>query len=231
MRAVLRLARKFFTVPASDFWHGYVNCLDHGLRGFVLVLAGLVAGWWIYVPIHELLHAAGCVVTGGSVSELEIDELYGGSLLARIFPFVTAGGDYAGRLSGFDTGGSDLIYLATVLAPFLLTVFPGVLALRRSGAASAPGLFGISLPFALAPFLSLTGDAYEIGSIFVTRLPPWSANEVLRTDDAVRLAETLAGTAGAPWSGFLLALVTGLLWAFATYALGVVAARFFSGRD
>ena len=225
-----RRVQGFFVTPAADFWRGYVRCLERGVRGLVLVFAGLVAGWWIYVPIHELLHAAGCVAAGGSVSRLEIDGLYGGALLARIFPFVTAGSDYAGRLSGFDTGGSDLVYLATDLAPFLLTVFPGVWALRRAGAAGAATGFGFSLPFALAPFLSLTGDAYEIGSIVVTRLPPWSESGLLRGDDAVQLAGRLAETAGAPWGGFVLALAVGVLWAFATYALGVAAAVFLAGR-
>jgi hypothetical protein len=41
------------------------------------------------------------------VWRLEIDPLYGGALLARWLPFVEAGGEYAGRLSGFDTAGSD----------------------------------------------------------------------------------------------------------------------------
>jgi hypothetical protein len=226
-----RWLRGLFATPVADFWHGYMGCLDRGLRGVVLVLAGLVAGWWVYVPLHELLHAAGCLASGGSVSRLEIDGLYGGGLLARILPFVTAGSDYAGRLSGFDTGGSDWVYLATDLAPFLLTVFPGVWALRRAGAAGAGARFGFSLPFALAPFLSLTGDAYEIGSILVTRLPPWAGSAVLRGDDAVLLAETLCQTAGAPWVGFALAVAVGTLWAFATYALGVAAAVAFSGSS
>lgn len=226
-----RRVRLFFVTPAADFWQGYANCLEGGIRGLVLVVAGLAAGWWVYVPVHELLHAAGCLVAGGSVTQLEIDELYGGGLLSRIFPFVTAGSDYAGRLSGFDTGGSDLTYLATDLAPFLLTVFPGVWALRRSGAAGAAAGFGFWLPFALAPFLSLTGDAYEIGSIVVTRLPPFAASAaVLRGDDALELAETLAATTGAPWGGFALAFLVGTLWAFATYGLGVVAARAASPR-
>ena len=121
------------------------------------------------------MHAAACEATGGGVTRLEIDRLYGGALLARAFPFVVPASEYAGRLSGFDTRGSDLIYLATDLGPFLLTLFPGVWALRRAARARRAALFGAALPFALAPFLSLSGDAYEIGSILVTRLPPWTA--------------------------------------------------------
>jgi len=52
------------------------------------------------------------------VSRLEIDPLYGADALARIFPFVSPGGAYAGRLSGFDTRGSDWIYWLTDLAFF-----------------------------------------------------------------------------------------------------------------
>ena len=128
--------------------------------------------------MHELLHAAACRASGGEVTRLEIDRLYGGALLARVFPFVVPASEYAGRLSGFNTRGSDLIYLATDLGPFLLTLFPGVWALRRAAAARSAALFGAALPFALAPFLSLTGDAYEIGSILATRLPPWAAPAV-----------------------------------------------------
>ena len=46
--------------------------------------------------------------------------------------FVVSGSEYAGRLSGFDTRGSDWIYLATDLGPFVLTIFPGVWWMRRA---------------------------------------------------------------------------------------------------
>jgi len=207
--------------------------------------AGLLVGWWIYVPIHELLHAAACVVTGGAVTELQVDPLYGGDVLGRIFPFVTAGGDYAGRLSGFDTGGSDLVYLATVAGPYVLTVFPGVWLLHWAStpgrwAVSRAALYGAALPVALAPFVSLPGDAYELGSILTTWLPPWSAHaDLLRGDDAFRvggsLLEAALGTGGSfpaspvsSWvlgSGLAVGLVVGGLWAFLTYALGAWTAR------
>ena len=165
---------QLFLRPALDLLRGEARCVRRPVDLAALAL-GLVAGWFVYVPLHELLHAAGCAATGGTVSRLEIAPLYGGSLLARLFPWVVSGGDYAGRLSGFDTGGSDLVYLATDLAPFLLTLFPGVWALRRAARAGRGLLFGLAAPFALAPFLSLTGDAYEIGSILATRVPPWTA--------------------------------------------------------
>ncbi len=210
----------FFAAPVRDTLDGLEHCLDTGVRGLLLVAVGLVTGWWLYVPVHELMHALGCLATGGTVSRLEIDPLYGGALLARLFPFVEAGGDYAGRLVGFDTGGNDMVYLATDFGPYLLTLFPGVWALRRAGEKGRAFCFGLWLPVALAPFISLTGDAYEIGSIVVTRLPPWSGLEALRGDDVFRLVPRLAELADPPWGGALLAFLTGTLWAFATYALG-----------
>jgi hypothetical protein len=215
-------------LPAADVLHGLDRCLDRGTSGLVLALLGLVLGWWIYVPLHELLHAGACWVAGGEVTRLEIDALYGGTLLSRIFPFVVPASDYAGRLSGFDTRGSDLVYLATDLGPFVLTLFPGVWALRRAAARRNALLFGASLPFALAPFLSLTGDAYEIGSILVTRIPPWEApvlRDLLRGDDLVRKVAELRSLEDAPWGGALLSAVLGVIWAFATWGLGDAVAR------
>ncbi|MCP4657776.1 MAG: hypothetical protein GY856_20400 [bacterium] len=224
--ALARFFRSFVRPPVDDTLRGLERCLemrgrDGAWRALVFVGAGLLVGWWIYVPLHELLHAFGCLLAGGSVDRLEIDVLYGGALLARVFPFVVAGSDYAGRLSGFDTGGSDAVYLATDMAPFLLTLFPGVWALRRAGAGGKAFLFGFWLPFALAPFLSVTGDAYEIGSIVATQLPPWSgAVEVLRSDDLVRLVPQLVERRAAPWGGLVAGAFVGVLWAFATYAAG-----------
>ena len=222
-----RLLRPF-ALPFADVVRGLERCLDRGAKSLIFVALGLLAGWWIYVPLHELLHAAACLAAGGEVTRLEIDRLYGGVVLARIFPFVSPASDYAGRLSGFDTRCSDWIYLATDLGPFLLTLFPGVWALRRAAAAGKPLLFGAALPFALAPFLSLTGDAYEIGSILVPRLPPWSGpamRGLLRGDDLLKKLEELAKIPGAPWGGALLAALLGLLWAFLIYTLGDLVAR------
>lgn len=219
----------FFLRPVLDLFRGEARCVRRPVDLAPLAL-GLAAGWFVYVPVHELLHAVGCLAAGGAVTRLEIAPLYGGALLARVFPWVVAGGAYAGRLAGFDTGGSDLVYLATDLAPFVLTLFPGVWALRRAGRAGRSLLFGLAAPFALAPFLSLTGDAYEIGAILITRLPPWSApalRALLRGDDLfVQLAAVAARPTAAGWLGAGLAALLGLLWAVATYAAGGwVAAR------
>ena len=211
-----------------DAFHGLDRCLDRGPRGLVLILLALAAGWWIYVPVHELLHAGACLAAGGEVSRLEIAPQYGGGLFARIFPFVVSGGEYAGRLSGFDTHDNDLIYLATDLGPFVLTLFPGIWLLRRAGTARRPILFGLALPFAFAPYLSLPGDAYEIGSILVTQFPEWDAS--LRGDDIVKKAQELAALPNAPWGGFALAALLGLIWAVLTCMAGGGVARVLGER-
>jgi hypothetical protein len=205
-----------------------------------LIVLGLLATWWIYVPVHELLHALGCWATGGTVTELQIAPEYGGGLLARILPFVTAGGDYAGRLSGFDTHGQDLTYLATDALPFVLTVAIGVPLLRGCRRPGRPALLGAAVVLAFAPFYSLPGDYYEMGSILVTRavaaigaplaLTP-ATLAALRSDDVVRLIADLwqrpavlhlEGTAQW-WLAALVILAAQLLavvLALATYAAG-----------
>lgn len=207
-------------------------------RDLGMLLFGLLVGWWLYVPLHELLHAAGCALTGGTVERLQISPLYGGHLLAAVFPWVEAGGEYAGRLAGFDTGGNDWIYLATDLAPYLLTLFPGVWALRLAARGGRRFLFAFFLPFAFAPLVSLAGDAYEIGALLVVNLPAWNgaaARALILGDDLLRQAGRLVGEGGAAWTGFALATTFGTLWAFLTYAAGsgiatVLGQRPLSGR-
>jgi hypothetical protein len=186
-------------------------------------------GWWIYVPIHELSHAAGCVLFGGTVRRIDIPRIHGGGFLSEVFPVIAPSAGAAARLAAFDTGGSDLVYLATDLAPFILTIFPGVWLLRLAASSGRGFAFGASLPLALAPFLSLTGDAYEIGSIVVTNLSPWSAaqaREALRGDDLFRVISAMRADATAPaWGGLALATSIGLVWAFAIFYAGALIAR------
>lgn len=221
------------SAPWKDFWPGFELCLDRGgFRALAQLLLGLALGWWVYVPIHELLHALACFATGGQVSRLEIAYLYGGAFWASMAPWITAGSDYAGRLSGFDTGGNDLIYLATVLGPYLLTVFPGVLWLRWAGRRGHSLAFGPSLPLALAPFMSLPGDAYEVASILVTRLPPWTdAAQLLRGDDVFLVFQGLATQPVSIYAGFAAGLVGALIWASCTYLVGAWVAEFIERRS
>jgi len=139
-------------------------------RNGAISLLGLLLCWEIYVPVHELLHVAGCVASGGKVHELNMSSMYGASFLKEIFPFIRVGSHYAGRLTGFSTGGSDITYFITVFTPFVLTILFGVTLLHLAARRKSPFLFGVSLVLAGAPFISLTGDYLEMGGIVVTRL-------------------------------------------------------------
>jgi hypothetical protein len=180
---------RFFRQPLDDV----VACLEPivAIRNPVKALAplfiSLVVSWIVYVPIHELLHAFGCWLTGGTVTRLEISPRYGGAIAAEFFPFVVSGGEYAGRLSGFDTKGSDLIYLATDFMPYMLTVLIGIPLLKLAGRRRRPLLFGLAIVTGLAPFYNIPGDYYEMASIITTR----AATPVVRlvSDDAPAASE------------------------------------------
>lgn len=203
-----------------------------GWIGLPLAMTALVVSWWLYVPLHELLHAWGCLLAGGTVDRLEIAAVYGGEWVARWVPFVVPASDYAGRLSGFDTHGSDAIYLATVLAPYALTLMPGLPLLHASIRSGHPVTFGLALPLAYAPLMSLTGDYYEVGSIIASRLAsPWRPEALARwrSDDLPKLLETL-GQATEPMQaadglGITTGFLLGLLAAWATYGAGCALAR------
>lgn len=222
---------------------GHLERCRRPMLAMGVVIVSLVVTWFVYVPIHELLHAGGCLVTGGDVTELQIAPQYGGSLLAQWFPFVVSGGEYAGRLSGSDYKGSDLIYLATVFAPYLLTVLIGLPLIRACTRKWRPLMLGAAVVIGLAPFYNIFGDYFEMGSIIVTRAASAvglgadsPAYESLRSDDVFKLIgelvmkpETLA------LSGFgdrvlaslivLLSFVLGIALAILTYALGDQFAR------
>ena len=168
---------------------------------------------------------------------LEVQRIYGGELLARVFPFVVPGGEYAGRLSGFDTHGSDLVYLATDALPFALSVLLGVPLLRLCARRRRPLLLGPAAVLGLAPFYNIPGDYFEMGSILATRAAgaltgtASPLHPALRSDDVFRLLERFFvqpaelgltdGTqvaAGALLIAVSLALA--VLLAFASYALG-----------
>jgi hypothetical protein len=230
---------RFFSEPIRDLMAAMdarVVRASHPKRALVVVLVAGIASWWIYVPVHELLHALGCYLTGGTITELQIAPEYGGALFARFLPFVVGRSDYAGRLSGFDTHGSDLIYLATDALPFLLTIFIGVRLLKACARGGPPALLGAAFVLGLAPFYCLTGDYYEMGSIITTRVLTWVSGGPLRfasfrSDDVVKLVTDVwtqpgdfqvEGVGGAVAAGFVVTggLLCGALLAFATYAAG-----------
>jgi hypothetical protein len=214
LKALSRLLRELALGPFRELLNGLDAVLLSGWRSLLLVGAGLLAGWWLYVPLHELLHALGCWAVGGEVTRLEIDPMYGARWIALALPFVAPGGDYAGRLSGFDTRGSDWIYFATDLAPFALALWPGFWWLRRAARARHAVAYGAALPTALAPLLSLTGDAYEMGSLVVVHLPSWLGRRGLIGDDLVAKAAEVAQLQDASLgAGVAAGGLLGLLWA------------------
>jgi hypothetical protein len=240
--------RTFFRRPIDDVLASLEHLVTarNPLTSLVPALIAMLVTWFVYVGVHELLHVAGCVATGGSVTTLEISPRYGGALYAQVFPFVVTGGEYAGRLSGFDTKGSDWIYLATDFGPFMLTVLFGVTLVKFCARRRRPLLFGVAIVVGLAPFYNMQGDYFEMGSTIVTRLltlvaygggnPPMF--EKLRSDDIFKLFETLftkpaelglasAGQVAAAVPIILVSLVVDVLLAFATYWMGHQVSRLF----
>lgn len=184
----------FLISPFKTFFQIFSDILKLPSPGKTLILLflGIALGWWVYVPIHELMHVAGCLIGGGEVTRLEIAPLYGGDLLSQVFSFVSSGSDYAGRLTGFDIKGSDWTYVLTVYFPFILSLggfwFMGMARQKRSAF-----LFGLSFPVALAPIISLTGDFLELGSLVLFQIwpGPGSIHRSLISDDLFRLLHEL----------------------------------------
>jgi len=184
----------FLINPFRKFAQLYLQILSlsSASKTFFFIFSGLALGWWLYVPVHELLHAAGCLVGGGEVHRLEIKPLYGGAVLSRFFSFVIPASDYAGRLSGFDTHGSDLTYGLLIFFPFILSLF-GFLGLEMATRKRAPFIFAFFLPCTFAPIISLTGDFFELGSLLLFQICPGSSeiNRLLISDDIFRLLEDI----------------------------------------
>jgi len=225
---------KIIALPFEDFFSGLEKCL--GKSPYINLLIMLICfglTWWIYVPVHELFHAFGCMLSGGTVTELQISPEYGAAFLRKVFPYVTVGSDYAGQLTGFDTKGNDLIYLLTDFFPFLLTIFIGVPILRsarKSAPLSAAIKLGIGLPIAFAPFISFSGDYYEMGSIIVSGIADSISSSsqyiIWRSDDVFKLAGELFFS-GEPYSaidiaGVIVSFILGFVLIYATYMIGVL---------
>jgi arylsulfatase A-like enzyme len=224
--------RRFFLAPLDDFALAVQRAIPTPpWSGAIAALLAAAVTWWVYVPAHELLHAFGCLAAGGTVERLEIRPEYGAAFLTRWFSFVTVGSEYAGRLSGFDTGGSDLAYVVTVWAPYALTVVAGVPLLRAvgrraRGGAGSSALLGAAIVLGFAPFANLIGDFYELGSIPTSRVAAGLTGadpQRWRSDDLPLLVRQLADSGlGAGDVGVLaVGLALGTLAAFGTYALGI----------
>jgi hypothetical protein len=240
--------RRFFRQPIDDVLAAleHLVTVRNPLTTMVPAILTMLVTWFVYVGIHELLHVAGCLVAGGTVSTLEISSRYGGAIYAKYFDFVVTGSEYAGRLSGFDTKGSDWTYMSTVFGPFLLTVLFGVALVKLCARGRRPILFGVAVVVGLAPFYNLQGDYFEMGSIVVTRVltilvhgggnPPMF--EALRSDDIFKLLDSFVRTPGemglvglgmmvAGAGVILVSFVMDVLLAFGTYWLGHHFSRLF----
>ncbi|MCH8149947.1 MAG: hypothetical protein IH987_18535 [Planctomycetes bacterium] len=207
------------------------------------MMISIVVVWFLYVPVHELLHVAGCLMTGGEVTRLELSARYGANFLKEIFPFIVSGSNYAGQLTGFDTKGSDFIYLATDFLPFALSVLIGVPVIHFCMRGRRPILFGLGVVIGLAPFYNMPGDYYEMGSIMTTRVATWVtgsapaiAFEGIRSDDIFSLMSDLfndpgakgiegAGAIAIAWILVVVALAVDVLLAFLTYFVGGLLGR------
>ncbi len=223
---------KFFFQPVYDYVAA-LRLLSPVWPCLLMGSIGLFVGWWVYVPIHELLHAWGCIVAGGEVTELQMSAEYGAEYLKFWFPFITVGSDYAGQLTGFDTKGNDWIYAFTVYAPFLITIIPGIPLYQWVVHRSNPGtiacfFFGLLLPLAYGPFVSVFGDFYELGSIAASNLyGMWGIDgSHWRSDDFFLLLSDMGSdlrpVRAVDVSGITIGFMLGLLAALVTYGLGTM---------
>ena len=233
--------KHILALPFEDFFSGLESCLSRlSYFNLLIMILSFAISWWVYVPLHELGHAFGCIFGGGTVSELQISPMYGAAFLKEIFPFVSVGSEYAGQLTGFDTKGSDLIYLLTDFFPFLLTIFIGVPLLRSASGSRPPSAaikLGFGLPIAFAPFISFSGDYYEMGSIIVSRIGNFlyttSQFTIWRSDDVFKLAGEIFFSTN-PYGlidilGVILSFILGIILIYATYLLGVFWSRIILG--
>ena len=185
-----------------------------GVLLFALVL------WWLYVPLHELAHAGGCVSCGGTVERMTLAPMYGGRVAARYFDWIDSDTPYAGQLTDFTTGESDLCYLWLVLLPYLATPLARPLFRRAARKRSAAALAG-GLLLAFVPLMSIPGDFYEAASIVVTDVAGGAVAdaEALRSDDLAALVETLlapgAETPAVAWVMVAVAALLGTVGALA----------------
>jgi hypothetical protein len=231
-----------------DIYNGLVipfQELESAAKTGILLLVSVVVTWFVYVPIHELLHVAGCVVTGGTVTELIMGREYGADFLARFFPFITPqSGQYAGRVTGFEPNG-DVGYFVTVFAPYILTLFPGIWLVGHAAYTRKFWLFGPGIVVGLAGFYNLTGDYFEMGTILSTRIVDLisggnasasiNAFWEMRSDDLFHLiseiSETPANygmTTGGGIATTLTVIVSGLILAVWLAGVTYIAGRYLS---
>ena len=152
---------------------------------------------------------------------LHLDPLYGGHLFASLFSFVSAGGNCAGRLTEFDTGDSDWVYALSVYPPFLLTL-PGFQLMNLSGNAGRRLLFGLAIPFAFAPVISLTGDCLELGSLALFQV--WQGPDAIYPSMISDYLFHLIEEVGSKTTVLSLGQPTVVIFIFSSFLLGIALA-------
>lgn len=199
---------------------------EKGFPGLIKFFIGLVVFWHIYVPVHELLHVAGCFLAGGEVTSLALKPRYGGWVLQKIFPFVVPESEYAGRLTGFAAPGAWR-YAFVDFLPYSLSLF-GMTLLAACGRMKSAFLLGPAFILVFVPFMSIPGDYYEAVSLVTTKLAtalnPGLGAKALVSDDVFRSVQGLRNQGNLNGSvGFLIfAGVMGAVYlAFMTLALQV----------
>lgn len=226
--------REIFTLPLYDYFAGLKICLTgFKVSYLIIIVIAFFVSWWVYVPVHELFHAFGCLLGGGEVNKLTLSPLYGAFFLKGLFPFISSGSEYAGQLTDFDTHNNYLTYLLTVFLPYVLTILIGIPLLKSvEDNSTSPYLncikFGVALPIAYSPFISITGDYYEIGSIIVTKFASFLfvSFQVERwlSDDLFKLSEKLFFSTDVVRAedigGVVLSFFLGIILAFVTYRAG-----------
>ncbi|MCB1051229.1 MAG: hypothetical protein H6510_05975 [Acidobacteria bacterium] len=201
-------------------------------KDLALLMVAFVAGFFVYTPIHELLHAGAALLFGGTVEELAISPEYGGALLAKVFPFVVTESEYAGQLSGFSVP-NYWAYAGVDWAPYLLSL-PGIALIAKAVQKQKTGLGGLGFLLAFIPVTQFSGDFFEMWSLIFTQiheaLDPALAPGAFVSDDAFKLFGALQenGTLGFRTAGlWLLNLLLGLYTSIWLLSIQWRLARFF----
>jgi hypothetical protein len=229
-----------FVFPIGAVKHGISLSLltveqainEAGYKGLFKMLLGLILFWHAYVPVHEMLHVAGCLLGGGEVESLNLKPQYGGLILQKLFPFVIPESDYAGRLTGFKTPNS-WAYALVDFFPYSISFF-GITLIEFCRRKKLAVLLGLGIILAFVPFMSIPGDYYEAVSLATTQvgetINPALQAGALVSDDVFRSIKQLGEAGTLDWSvgaliflGFLLAAYL----AFMTLALQVWISRLF----
>jgi hypothetical protein len=237
MKTLIREPWQSAAQAFRDAWQAFGSLIDAGgMRALIVMMLSTIVFWHIYTPIHELLHVAACLMTGGTVTELALPVRYGGALLQPIFPFIVTESDYAGQLTGF-TVPNDFAYAFVDYLPYVLSL-PGILLMIIAGRRQWSWLFGAAMVLAFVPLVSITGDYYEAASLLTTRLSDILGTglepSALVSDDLLNSVKELA-EAGQLSFTVLLLLILGLLLAIYTavwtVALQAKISNFFSPQN